>query len=223
MKKIFLVLSLMVLLVTAGYAEELKPSDKPILGIITIVDIEPGAKFDAKRVRQKKYTFEQFVDEFQVTEPFKQAIFSKYMSRSITIESNNDALTHYFKDEYFKNPQLSELTFSIGANKYNYNYLFVNVLKFNRIERITGSAFFTLSMQMYWQIDAVSNYYLYDAKSGKLIFADSIIEKAESQFPAGSLLYHVSESAEEDALRSILEKISRSIINKESRKLPALE
>ncbi len=222
-KKILFLITLIIFVTLPCYAEEQKPPDKAVMGIVTITDIDSKAKFDAKKVSQKKYTFDQFVDEFNVSEPIKQAFTNKYMSRSVLIESNNNDLVNNFKNEYVKHPEILQSVFTQNAEKYNYDYILVNVLKFNRIEKITGSAFLTLSMQMYWQIDSTNNCYLYDTKNNKIVFTDTITNKVESQYPAGSWLYHVSESAEEDALRTALDKISKSIINQELKKLPVLQ
>ena len=196
--------------------------DRSVMGVVTIVDLAPGAKFDAKHVIKKKtFDFNQFVEYFHVADPFNQAITNKYLSRSLVTE-NKDELADYIKDEYVKNKQLSNDAFAAAAEKYQYEYVLVNILKFNKIERVTGTAFFTFEMKMYWQTDATMNSYLYDTKNGKMIFNDIFMDKKESRYGAGTLFNTPARDASEKALSSNLNDLSQSLIDQALKKLPNL-
>jgi hypothetical protein len=204
-----------------------KLMDKPVMGqsvmgVVTIVDLAPGAKFDAKNViNNKSFDFNQFVQYFHVADPFNQAITNKYLSRSLVTE-NKDELVNYIKEEYVKNKQLSNDAFVAASEKYKYDYVLVNILKFNKIERVTGSAFFTLEMKMYWQTDATINSYLYDVKNGKMIFNDVFKDKKESRYGAGGWLNMPAADVAEKALDSNLRDLSNSLIDQTLKKLPNL-
>lgn len=206
--------------IKSGFKLVEKPMmDRLVMGVVTIVDIAPGAKFDAKRVDTKKYDFDQFTHSFHVADPFNQGITNKYSSRSLVTETK-DALADYIKDEYMKNKQLSTTAFATASERYKYDYVYVNILTFNRIERVTGTAFFTLEMKMYWKVDATIHSYLYDAKEGTLIFNDTFTDKKESRYGAGGWLNMRAEDVEEKALNTNLKDISQSLLDQTLKKLP---
>lgn len=194
-------------------------TDRPVMGVVTIVDIAPKAKFDAQTVSNKKYDFNKFTQYFHIADPFTQAITNKYSSRSLITETK-DILTEYIKDEYLKNKQLNTTIFATASDQYKYDYIYVNLLTFNRIESVTGTAFFTLEMKMYWQVDATLNSYLYDARSGTLIFTDTIADKKESRYGAGTWFNWPAADAAEKALSTNLKDISQSLIDQTVKKLP---
>lgn len=193
--------------------------ERQLMGVVTIVDLPPGAKFDANIIDNNKYDFSQFTQHFHIADPFNQAIANKYSSRSLVAETP-DILVNYFTNEYMKNKQLTSASFATISDLYKYDYIWVNVLKFDRIERVTGSAFFTFEMKIYWQIDSTINSYLYNTRTNKLTINDSYTTRKEGHYGAGTLISTPPANIQEKTIEAVLRDVSHSLIDQVSRKLP---
>jgi hypothetical protein len=164
MKQLLMLLLFLFALLPTCFADE-----KPLVGVVMVIDETPPLKNDLHVLEKPKdYTISQFNQEYRLLDGCKYALREKYSTHSIILEMGEDINT-LFKDYLTSDTGLVELA---KANKYA--YLMIVTQNINYIERFN------------WDNATVKgncNIRILDIKNNKTIFSETFTEEGTARIP----------------------------------------